>query len=112
MGQGRQAKLVAQEAVFVGQAAEVIVLPLLGRGLRIEQTGLSEEEGFDLEGVVAMLADGAERYIERPALKGLSVDAKAKVARQGDETTALPIAIGQSQIVVNTRLLLLQALGG
>ena len=112
MGQGRQAKLVAQEAVFVGQAAEVIVLPLLGRGLRIEQTGLSEEEGFDLEGVVAMLADGAERYVERPAFKGLSVDAKAKVARQGDETTALPIAIGQSQIVVDARLLLFQALGG
>ena len=103
---------MAQEAVFVGQAAEVIILPLLGRGLRIEQTGLSEEEGFDLEGIVAMLADGAQGYVERPAFKGLSVDTKAKVARQGDETTALPIAIGQSQIVVDTRLLLLQALGG
>ena len=84
---------MAQEAVFVGQAAEVIILPLLGRGLRIEQTGLSEEEGFDLEGVVAMLTDGAERYVERPALKGFGIDAKTEIARQRYEASALPVAI-------------------
>ena len=52
---------MCQEGIFSLQAAVVVVASLFGHEVIVQQSCLSEEGGFHLQGVVAVLGDGARR---------------------------------------------------
>ena len=65
-------------------------LSVLCHGRHVKQSGLSEEQRFDLERVVAVVGSGIERQVHRPCLEGIAVDPEAEVACQRCEERLFP----------------------
>ena len=86
---GCKAELMAQVAMLLLQF-EVIIICFC-KGL-FEQPCLSEEEGFYLEKVVAMLRHGSEIEPACPEFEGIAIESEAIIACQGGEKTGFPIA--------------------
>ena len=91
-------ELMGQILVLVAQTGQVAVaegalLAVLGHGVQLQKSGLSEEDGLYLEEVVAVVGHGVHGHVERPLLEGFAVDAEAVVTGQRDEVGILPRAV-------------------
>ena len=95
---GLQAELVLQEVVFALQLPEVVIAVFGLYAVVGQQSGLSHEEGFDLELRIAVLAHSGRVDAQGPLLEGLGVGAETEVTGQRDEEGALPIATRLLQI--------------
>lgn len=76
--EGLQAELVTQKGVFVLQPGKVVVDAVGGKGLGVEQSGLSHEEGFNLKGIVAVLANGLGSMVRAHCSKACALVPKPK----------------------------------
>ena len=83
-----EGELLTKIMVFALQTQVVIFLVV-----NIEESRLSEENGFYLEEVVAMLADSHHWDGVCPLLEGVAIDTKAEVACQGDKEGVFPILV-------------------
>ena len=112
---GGKRELMGQIEVLVAQLGKValvqgIRLVTLRDALQLQQSSLSHEDGLYLKQVVAMLTHSTQRHVERPLLEGLTIDAKAIVARQGHEVSILPRAVTLVNPPLDGLRLLFQAL--
>ena len=110
--EGLQAELVTQKGVFVLQPGKVVVDAVGGKGLGVEQSGLSHEEGFDLKGIIAVLANGLGVDGQGPLFKGLCVGSEAKVSGKGYEEHAFPVAIGEAEVTLNALCFFFESFNG
>lgn len=83
---GCEGEFLPQVAVFLLQASVLIIVEV-----GFQQSCLSEEDGFNLEEVVAMLRHGMHRDGIRPLLEGITVDAEAETSGKSNEEGALPV---------------------
>ena len=117
MGVNRlQVELVLQITVLVLQLRKIAVSKCFvavtdRNGLKIKQSGLSEEDGFNLKKVVAVVGNGLQRNAQRPLLKSFSIDSETIVACLRDETSRLPRAITGRYASQDGFRFLLQSLG-
>ena len=60
-------------------------------GKFLQEPGLSEEEGFYLEQIVAVFVDGGKGDLSGPELEGIAVYSETEVAGKGDEEGGFPV---------------------
>lgn len=84
---GAQAEFVGHEAVFAAEGVDVGIGGCCG----VEQSALAEEEGFDGEEVVGVMAEDVEGCGECEALEAVAVDAESECPREGDVGYAFPV---------------------
>lgn len=103
---GSEMELMAEILIFVSQLLQIGVGGDAGMiDFRNHTAGkkscLPEEEGFYLEEVVAVLADGGHGNGVCPRLEGIAVDAESEVAGYGDEECVFPVVVAPGKPVIN-----------
>ena len=106
---------MCQILVFVAQFGKVavvqrVLLVALGNGLDVEQSRLSQEDGLNLEEVVAVVGNSREGDVGSPLLEGLAIDAESEIACKGHEIGIFPRTVHALSPLLDGLGLLLQSL--
>lgn len=91
---GREGEFMTEITVLLLQSEVVVILHPCALWRRVfEQTCLTEEDGFNLKQVVAMLAHRHHGDGTCPPLESVAIDAKAETAGKGDKEGVFPVLI-------------------
>ena len=84
----RKFKLMCQVFVFSFQLQIIFITISIGK-----DPGLSEEKGFHLEKIIAMLVYIAEIDMLRPCFKGIAIQAETEISGQSHKKSIFPMAV-------------------
>ena len=86
---------MGQVLILVPQFGEIAVVesvPLImgGYGIKLQESCLSHKDGLHLKEVIAVVANGLQRYVHSPLLEGVAIDAEAVVTGQRHKVGVFP----------------------
>ena len=104
---------MGQILIFIVQTGEIALgqgfdAVAFGHAFGCEKSCLSQEDGFHLKEVVAVLAHGLQGDVDGPLLESIAIDAEAEGAGQAEEVGRLPRAVEASRPLGDGKGLLFQ----